>query len=350
MNAIFEFVKLRIKLTLASTKDKYGFLHNKKKFIICLAANYANLGDVAITYAQALFIQKYFHEYEIVELPISNTISDLKALKRMCTKEDIITIVGGGNMGDLYPYIELLRLLIICEFPKNQIISFPQTIDFMNSSLSGQMLSLMRKIYGRHKNLILCARESISFSRMKQIFPNKKVYELPDIVMMLDERNPKMKRNGVLFCFRQDKERLIKGDFIKELSNNLNEPITQYDTYVSKDQMTEQEKKTELNRIWSAFRSSKWIITDRLHGMIFAFITGTPAIVLPNNNFKIKGCFEWIKNCGYIYFLDKLDIIKIKKTISTIPTFKYEEREKYIQEKYSLFASNIRKSINKNKI
>lgn len=348
MNAIFEFAKLRIKLTLASTKNKYRFLHKeKKKFIICLAANYANLGDVAITYAQALFIEKYFHEYEIVELPISNTISDLKAIKRMCTKEDIITIVGGGNMGDLYPYIELLRLLIIYEFPMNQIISFPQTIDFMKSSLSDQMLSLMRKIYGRHKNLILCAREGFSFSRMKQMFPDKIVYELPDIVMTLDERRPKKKRDGILFCFRHDKEQLINGDFIKELSNNLNEPITQYDTYVSNDQMTEDEKKAELNSIWSAFRSSKWIITDRLHGMIFAYITGTPAIVLPNNNFKIKGCFEWIKDCGYIYFLDKLDIMKIKKTISTIPTFKFEKSDINIREKYSLFASNIRKSISK---
>ena len=37
--------------------------------------------------------------------------------------------------------------------------------------------------------------------------------------------------------------------------------------------------------------------------MIFAYITGTPALVLPNSNFKVEKCFEWIKECGYIKFV-----------------------------------------------
>lgn len=51
-------------------------------------------------------------------------------------------------------------------------------------------------------------------------------------------------------------------------------------------------------------------MTDRLHGMIFAFITRTPAIVIPNSNFKIRGCFQWIKDCGYILYISTLSDIE----------------------------------------
>lgn len=63
------------------------------------------------------------------------------------------------------------------------------------------------------------------------------------------------------------------------------------------------ERETELHKLWEIFSKSQLVITDRLHGMIFAYITGTPAIVLPNSNFKVEKCYEWIKDCGYIKFI-----------------------------------------------
>lgn len=62
-----------------------------------------------------------------------------------------------------------------------------------------------------------------------------------------------------------------------------------------------------MEQLWKSFSESRLIITDRLHGMIFAYITKTPAIVLPNSNFKITGCYEWIKECGYIKMVDNSD-------------------------------------------
>ena len=44
---------------------------------------------------------------EIVDFPISSTFTRLKALKRVTSHDDIVTIVGGGgNMGDLHYTIE----------------------------------------------------------------------------------------------------------------------------------------------------------------------------------------------------------------------------------------------------
>ena len=41
--------------------------------------------------------------------------------------------------------------------------------------------------------------------------------------------------------------------------------------------------------------------------MIFSYITGTPAFVLANSNFKVAECYKWIQDCGYIKFIDKIE-------------------------------------------
>ena len=52
------------------------------------------------------------------------------------------------------------------------------------------------------------------------------------------------------------------------------------------------------------FQMAQIVITDRLHGMIFSAITGTPCIVLNNNNSKVKNCYEKLRNLKYIQFID----------------------------------------------
>lgn len=52
------------------------------------------------------------------------------------------------------------------------------------------------------------------------------------------------------------------------------------------------------------FASAKLVITDRLHGMIFAALTQTPCIVLGNYNHKVKGTYEWLQELPYICFAD----------------------------------------------
>ena len=77
------------------------------------------------------------------------------------------------------------------------------------------------------------------------------------------------------------------------------------DTHIGKSEMSIEEREVELRKIWEDFSRSRVVITDRLHGMIFAFITVTPALVLPNSNFKVEKCYEWIKDCGFIKFISK---------------------------------------------
>lgn len=147
-------------------KDYIDDVSNKKKVIVALAADYGNLGDVAITLAQEQFLQKIFPEAEIIDFPIAMTFTHMKSLKSIVNESDIITIVGGGNMGDLYPDIEYFRQFVIKQFPKNKIISFPQTIQFKNE----KNLKKCVNVYSKHRNLTLVAREKYSFDIMKENF------------------------------------------------------------------------------------------------------------------------------------------------------------------------------------
>lgn len=289
--------RLKVYLTYFLSKKEYNFNIkdlNKPKIIVALGADYGNLGDCAITYAQMKWLKRNFPEYEIIEFPISKTYSGMKSLKKVCRINDIITIVGGGNTGDLYWDIELCRQFIIKMFPKNKIISFPQTIDFSETKKGKKFLRKTVKVYAHHHDLTLCAREEYSYKFYKQYFTENRVMLVPDIVLTLNETIPQYKRSGITICMRNDRESFIsdkeKSMLIKKLS--LKYKISCYDTHIGNVTLDEKKRKDELNKIWTAFKQSECVITDRLHGMIFCAITGTPCIVLPNNNRKIDGVYK----------------------------------------------------------
>lgn len=314
--------KIYIKYLLSKKRQNlYNQYIGIKKCIIFLAADYGNLGDIAITYAQTKYLHSLFPNHTIINVPISRTISDLRAIKNICTEEDIISIIGGGNMGDLYYDIEILRQLVISKFPYNHVFSFPQTIIFSKSKTGYYMQHEAIRHY-TSDNLLLMAREPVSFQNMSKLF-SCNVILIPDIVMTLDASKPTQKRKGITLCLRNDDESFLDPNFMKELYVHLSDlgySVSYYDTHIGRNNLTLEESKIELLKIWHHFRKSQWVITDRLHGMIFCFITKTPCLVLPNNNFKIEKSYDWIKECGYIYFINKkLDFENIANLLN-LPT------------------------------
>lgn len=309
--------KLFIKYLLSRDTGEYDNVNKKRwKIIVALAADYGNLGDVAITYAQTKFLKMQFPSYEIIEFPISKTFTSVKSLKKICTPQDIITIVGGGNTGDMYDDIEYCRQFIIQQFPQNRIISFPQTVDFSDTESGRKALQRAIKVYSKHENLILIAREKASFERYQKYFKMNKSMLLPDIVLNLNEALFKYKKQGITLCLRSDDEKKMsksqEGLLIKSLKQKYE--IKYYDTHINRDNLSIKERETELNKIWTAFKQSKVVITDRLHGMIFCAITKTPCVVIDNSNCKISGVYNaWLKDVEYIKMMSIYDIDELQK-------------------------------------
>ena len=208
--------KTRILLFLKKFKKNnyFSFLKNNtnKKAYVFLAADYGNLGDVAITYAQSNFLKNTLPEYEIIDIPISKTLEGIAIIKKTILKDDIVTTVGGGNFGDLYDQIEFYRQLVIQSFPNNKVISFPQTMDFSNSETGKKALLQAKKCYNKHKNLTFIAREEKSYHMMKDVFAKNTVLLTPDIVMSLNKIEPQFDREGIVLCLRADEEKLLKKD------------------------------------------------------------------------------------------------------------------------------------------
>ncbi|GEM_PF-169264 len=285
-----------------------GMIKSKNLFLLMVPLH-GNLGDQAIIYAQNQFAADHFPDYNVVEMLHRDTKAAVKALKGLIKNDDLIWLPGGGNMGDEYITEEQARRYIIKHFPHNKIVSFPQTIYFSSTDYGRRELSKSRKIYEKNKNLTLIAREQISYGIMQKEFPKTNVMLIPDIVFYLNLTAADRERQGILCCLRNDIEGVI--NFEQKLAllarlKNLYSDLKVTDTVLGREVDMENREK-ELNQIWDDFRAAKVVITDRLHGMIFAAVTATPCVVLSNYNHKVQSSYQWVQNLDYIRFLNEYD-------------------------------------------
>lgn len=179
-----------------------------KKVVLMGVPHHNNLGDNAIAYAEKEFIKDYLPEYDYYEISEETIDKCVYKVIDYIDKDSLIFLHGGGNFGDEYLYVEEGRRKVIELFPENTIILFPQTMFFSETKQGKEELEKSKKIYSKHKKLILLARESVSYELMKKEFPNNKVIQTPDIVTYLNKSDNKTKREGLLFILRNDIERV----------------------------------------------------------------------------------------------------------------------------------------------
>ena len=327
---IKKLVPLKMKQSLSAYVGARGLtLPNGKRCFIFLAADYGNIGDIAITKAQKLFLEKTLPDYEVVSIPISQTRLVLRSIKKQIKPNDVITIIGGGNMGAIYPDIEALRQLVIKSFPKNRIVCFPQTLDWDKSLHSKRALKRIVKVYSGHPNIHIFARESITYKKLVDLFKrhNKMTVGLvPDIVMSSTAKDLGASDNeqcsSILTCLRNDKEAVLTNEQYQKLDDVL--AATKYniiktDTHAGGSGLDDLECSKLLKDKLNQFRSAHLVITDRLHGMILCLLSGTPCLVLPNSNHKIRQTqLDWLRDHPRLIFLELEEINNIGDSINKL--------------------------------
>lgn len=315
---------------------KFRKFKTSHKIIYMLSPTHGNMGDQAIAYASIKYLKENFNEYEIIEISREDTFKYYKAIKSILNSNDIIVLHGGGNMGNLYIQEEAARRFIIDKFKKNPIISMTQTMSFTDDDKGNFELEKSKKIYNRNKNLTIIARENESYKKMKKVLYNVKIVKKPDIVLYLENlRNPiDVDRKYIMTCLRGDKESILK-DKKEEIINNLTldyKDIYVYDTVIKKD-VDLKNREQELMKIWEKFFNSRVVITDRLHGMIFCAITGTPCIVFKSLDHKVTESYKWLRNLNYIKLTDDTSYKNIKSLINELDNItnfnKIKFKEKY---------------------
>ena len=66
------------------------------------------------------------------------------------------------------------------------------------------------------------------------------------------------------------------------------------------------------------YQKSRVVITDRLHGMILAYITNTPCIVFACDNPKIGGCYEWLRHSDQVVFFNEFSERTFESALQSI--------------------------------
>lgn len=289
---------------------------NRKKNGYCIVfiatPAHGNLGDQAIVYAQERFFIDRGLGRNIVEVSSPDYLNNFLEIKKHIRNNDLIVIDGGGSMGTLWLNEEHKMQHIIKHFPDNRIFIFPQTIFYSDDAYGKAELHQSTEVYSAHTKLCICAREKASFDMMKKIYPTLKVLLVPDMVFYLRDITFNFTRQGAILCLRTDKEKQLSKEVVEDTSRYLelrgleirNEPTVICET------VTKQNRAEKLQNKWESFSSAEIVVTDRLHGMLFAVITGTPCLAFDNTSRKVSSSYEWIKNLPYIKFVNDYKNIK----------------------------------------
>lgn len=317
------------KINRGKEKIKYG--KNDKKAFIFLAADYPNYGDIAITYAQSQLLKETLKDYQIIEIPSDKTYSYIKDIKNKINQDDLITIVGGGNMSNKYEYYENLRRIVLKEFKKERIICFPQTADYTNDKYGKKEYQKTRKAIEKCKNITLIAREEKTYKLFKETIKksNVNICLYPDIVLYLKNsiKNNEQKRTNITgICFRNDQEEVEETKHLKdEIIKNI--PDKEFFETHDEKKFNYEQRYIQLFDLLKEISKYKLVYTDRLHAMIFCYLTDTECIYIDNSNKKISNTHKlWLSDSKQIKSFDN----NINKKNTDIKS-KYDELKKIIR-------------------
>lgn len=288
------------------------FSKNKKCIYYLGSEEYGNLGDAKIAEAITEFANQYFSEYHFLEITCNDYSRVRLYLRRYIKRKDIIFLTGGGNFGNLYPASEKIREDIISCWKKNLKIVFPQTLDFSKDAKGNKWLQEAKTVYTKKNNVIIFAREEYSFRLIQKSFDCDS-YLVPDIVLFLNEQKKVERGKRILLCFRNDIERNmseLERECIVKATLKTNYDIEYIDLQLPYD-VAKNLRREKIEEKINAMRRASLVITDRLHGMVFAAITGTPCIALSNYNHKVEGTYKWISYLPYVKYAESAeDVIR----------------------------------------
>ena len=285
-------------------KIKYQIQRNKQNVVIFGVPNHGNLGDYAIFTAERELLRNYFPDANIFGVNMVDFFHEIRALKGLLTGKDLLILTGGGNLGNQYPDDERIRRKTIETFPENKIVLFPQTFFFTKDADGKEEEKITAYIYNRHKHLFLMARDSLSYEKMKKTF-SVPVKLMPDVVLTCRFKE-KENREGALLLLRRDVEKKLTDKEETALEKDLQKKfrtVTRTDTeisywdYIKNPEARLKEKIEEVQR-------AELVVTDRLHGMVFAAAAATPCVVFGNYNHKVKETYKWVSHLPYVAFAE----------------------------------------------
>lgn len=270
------------------------------KIVLLGVPEHGNLGDHAITCGERSFFRKYFGKYPLLELSWEMADNNRAYLMDKICKKDLICIQGGGFLGSLWENEQEQVNQMIERFHENAILILPQTYWCGNEESARLICERFGQAMSGCENICVCLREKESYERFKAQFPQVPVLMVPDMALCIQTKLKEKREDYVLLCMRDDKEKTIACgqqiiDFIIENGMHYKETSTVLDMQIPHG-MDEKYVWDKLDE----FAKAKIVITDRLHGMVFAALMGTPCVAFNNISGKVEGVYHWLKDAEEI--------------------------------------------------
>lgn len=290
--------------------------HGKTIYVCAVSAVHGNMGDQALGYCRLKFLNEMgILKENIIEYTTRDKMRYWPQICKAHSEKDVIILRGGGYWGDLWLDGFGENLTYIDQFKNNRIIVFPQSVHFSGTTVGREQLKVSQDIVRKAPKLTIFARDLNSKKLLVQYYPDTKIFVTPDTVLSYKPPIKKSeKKVDILLCLRDDKEKnseLNIEENVQEVLKETNLKSVKNDTNIDFNMKSFSEREEKLFEIWSRFAEARLIITDRLHGMIFATITGTPCIVFNNIDGKVQEQYKWIKDLGYVVYLDNTDNLKL---------------------------------------
>lgn len=323
---IYVSLELFLYRTLQLKKRDFG---TQKKIFVLLSTDYSNLGDHAMTYAQEKLLHARFPDHEVIEVLVGDTLKTMRSIKSSLKPNDIITLKGGGNIGVEYFREELIRREIVKYFQDNMVVMFPQTVYFPDTRFGRREFEKSMKIYNSNPLFHAFFRDTISFETASPYISNS--YLTPDTVLSLGKIDISAcgKFSHAVTCMRDDVEGVYSEDdkqLVLRVLHEFYSEVIQTDT-IREYKIETEERENELRKIWTEIGCADILITDRLHGMIFAALLGTPCIVLNTYNHKLRAQYEWLKELNYIQICE-LDEDELRSKILSMRSLPVERADR----------------------
>lgn len=321
-----------------NVKDKLLKREGYTPVFYLLCHDYDNLGDHLIVSRMHEFLRHYFPRNQVVEVPARSYNKEKSQLVAKVNPEDVLLIQGGGSISCKYfEFGEKYYWDLIHSFPHNQIIVFPQSLFFDSSPNEQEQLHKSGAVFSSHAHMTLCLREKNSVRIAEGIYNCNKLL-VPDIALFGSAYHSlKPREDKALIIIREDCETKLSAEAregifseAEKRADQLVKADTQLDYFVDSCS-----REGELDKMAENFLNAKFVVTDRIHGMIFAALTQTPCVALDNSYGKVSGTYDiWLRETPYIKLAksedevgDLLDeVLKVKN-----PTFQSEHLTPYYE-------------------
>lgn len=228
-----------------------------------------------------------------------------------------ILLQGGGNLGDLWGYIQEFREHVIATCPDRPIVQMPQSIHFRDPA----NIARARRVFESHPELTLLLRDHEALDLARRLFPDTRSEFCPDMafgVGALDTRWLDGPEVDVVRLLRRDREEVpgqaaelppmlssrtydwhlppvaevrwralrLLGQVARRLP-----PGARSGFHSVVHPSYEHAARLNVRQAVKTLGRGRMVVTNRLHGAVLAGLMGRPFVALDNTYGKVSAAF-----------------------------------------------------------